>query len=180
MSTLKGWAVKPRLWTFFSVFAQQPRIRVFKIQVFNSQFLTQMWYFIFQVKPENGHLQSIVLIQISLTFKWAWEMLQKFSKYFAWVIRDSIYSFRKFWGYFEASTYSYYRCFNFKSHFTDFVSHEYALRLCVFSASINSMILEVEILNSNVCNTLRTIWKSVNVKWNSIDYNCFLEIPVNS
>ena len=37
--------VKPRLWTYFTVdycfFAQQPRIRVVKPQVFNSQFLTQ-------------------------------------------------------------------------------------------------------------------------------------------
>ena len=43
---LQGSAVKPRFWTIFSVnycfFAQQPRINVFKIQVFNSQFLHKL------------------------------------------------------------------------------------------------------------------------------------------
>ena len=42
---LKDSAVKPSFWTFFSVnywsLSQQPRMRVFKIQVFNFQFLTQ-------------------------------------------------------------------------------------------------------------------------------------------
>ena len=53
-SVLQGSAVKPRVWTFFSVnFAQQPRIKVF-----NSQFLTQTdisFSRFSNFKVQNGH-----------------------------------------------------------------------------------------------------------------------------
>ena len=107
---LQGSAVKPKLWTFLSViycfFAQQPKIRVFKGVPFQNpgfQFPVSKtnWYFIFQVKLENGNsrftlkspftllfefLSALTAFKLTTRYYWFWDFCLYSAKYSWWIL----------------------------------------------------------------------------------------------